>query len=117
MRFLFLFSGAPYADSGPREALDMALATAAFDQRVTLVFHGEGILQLVKAQQPAGSHKKSHIGAINALPLYDVAAVHYLEEDLQTLGIGREALVGHAAPLDARRLQTLIADADRVQSF
>ncbi len=117
MRFLFIFSHSPYGGGLAREALDMALATAAFDQEVSLVFSGAGIFQLLATQQAPGVNKKSQLGAINALPLYDISRVFYLQEDLSPLGVNAGQLVAHARPLDAEALRSLVNGAERVQSF
>lgn len=117
MRFLYLFNQAPYQGGQAKEALDMALACAAFDQDVTLVFCGRGIYQLIGNQAATAMHKKSLIGAINALPLYDVTQVYYLSEDLPDIGLSPEQLVNHAKALPARELPRLLSTSDIIQSF
>lgn len=117
MKFLYIFSQPPYSSPIVKAALDMALASAAFDQDVSLAFVGEGLLQLIQHQQPSGPHKKSQLGAINALPLYDISQVYYLQKDLAQLGLHADALVKHASGLDQAGLQRLIAQSERVQSF
>lgn len=117
MKFLYIFSQAPYSNPIAKEALDMALASAAFDQDVSVVFTDEGLLQLLHNQKPSGPHKKSQLGAINALPLYDIAQVYYLQSDLTRLGLKADALVKHATSLDQTGLQRLITQNERVQSF
>lgn len=116
MRFLFLFTQSPYRCRLSREALDMAMATAAFDQDVCLYFSDNGIYQLIKDQQN-GQAKKSHLGAINALPLYDISNIYYCNEDLFRLRLTAEDLVAHAKPATAELLTELLKQADRIQSF
>ena len=53
METLVIISRAPYCDWTGRESLDMAFSLAAFDQPVTLLFTGEGVNWLRKAQQAA----------------------------------------------------------------
>lgn len=117
MQFLYLFTQPPYLGPSAKEALDMALACAAFDQQVSLVFCGRGIYQLMANQTPTGQHKKSLLGAINALPLYDVNEVFYLAEDLAALGLSPTELVGHARAIDKTLLQQKLATSDIIQSF
>ena len=40
----------PYGNSLAREAIDIALATAAFDQALTLLFSEDGVFQLLDQQ-------------------------------------------------------------------
>ncbi len=49
---LVVCRSAPYGSSRARDAIDLAMAFAAFDQPVTLLFLGEGVFTLAAAQQP-----------------------------------------------------------------
>src|SRR5690606_13065 len=75
---------APYSGSYPREALDTALAAAAFDQAVSLVFLGDGVWQLLKGQQPEGKSVEKQLGA---LPLYDIDRLYAEAESLAQRGL------------------------------
>jgi tRNA 2-thiouridine synthesizing protein C len=72
-RILVVCRRAPYGESFAREALDMAMAAAAFDQRVAMLFLGDGALQLVAGQQARAIGQKALDKQLGALPLYDVA--------------------------------------------
>ncbi|WP_373095600.1 sulfurtransferase complex subunit TusC [Zhongshania sp.] len=117
MTFLYLFTRAPYGHSIAREALDMALATAAFDQVVSLVFAQDAIYQLLDKQNSGNTEKKAHIGVINALPLYEIEHVYYLSDDCSSRNISPTSLVPHAKALSATELADLMRSADRIQSF
>ncbi|CAA0118919.1 sulfurtransferase complex subunit TusC [Zhongshania aliphaticivorans] len=117
MHFLYLFSRQAYGHSLAREALDMALATAAFDQKVSIVFLEDAIYQLLNATDAQSVETKPHIGVINALPLYDIENIYYLDDDRQSRAISESNLLVHARAISRPALQQLIAAADRVQSF
>lgn len=117
MHFLYLFTRQAYGHSFAREALDMALATAAFDQKVSIVFLQDAIYQLMVANDAPCVEAKPHTGVINALPLYDIERIYYLEYDRQTRHINEAELAPHAAAISPAALEELMATADRIQSF
>lgn len=117
MEFLSIFSRQAYGNSFARECLDMALATAAFGQALTLVFVEEGVLQLAQEHSTKHGDKKPHSGVINALPLYDISQIFYLEEDALKWGLTAAQLPEHAIAISTDKYKTLINNAQCVQSF
>lgn len=117
MHFLYLFTRQAYGHSVAREALDMAMATAAFDQKVSIVFLQDAIYQLLNASDARSLEAKPHSGVINALPLYDIDGIYYLARDRQVRQISESDLVSHAAVISPSVLQELMSSADRIQSF
>ncbi|MBQ0759910.1 sulfurtransferase complex subunit TusC [Zhongshania sp.] len=117
MHFLYLFTHQAYGHSLAREALDMALATAAFDQKISLVFLQDGIYQLLSSKDASSIETKPHCGVISALPLYDIENIFYLATDRDDRCINEESLLAHATAISPSDLQALMASADRIQSF
>ncbi len=74
METLVIISHAPYCDWTGRESLDMAFSLAAFDQPVTLLFTGEGVNWLRKAQQADAVQQKSVEKNLSAAPIFGVSA-------------------------------------------
>ena len=65
------------------DGLDMLLATAAFDQKITAIFLGSGLFNLL----PGQSHDinmKNQTKAFASLPLFDVANVLVDEREIQS---------------------------------
>ncbi|MDP4916715.1 MAG: DsrE family protein, partial [Haliea sp.] len=60
------------ARSLARAALDTALATAAFEQPVNLLFLGAGVLQLIPHQDSSAVGVRNLRKVIDSMPLYDV---------------------------------------------
>lgn len=91
----------PYGSESARQGLDMALAFAAFDQPVTVLFDGDGVLNLLadRHQGPAGI--KAWINTVHELPHYDVQHLYVCAQacekysiDLAVIGIDVIALDG-----------------------
>lgn len=85
--FLLICRHAPYGNSLAREALDVALTAATFDQPVTMLFLGDGVLQLLRDQQPAAIAQKALDKQLAALPLYDVETIYVDAAALSTRGL------------------------------
>jgi tRNA 2-thiouridine synthesizing protein C len=98
---LIVVRRSPYGSSLARASLDVALAAAAFEQPLNLLFMGDGVLQLM-AEQDSQAIGVKNIGRLLAsLPLYDIervyvdgeAAAHY-DIDLANAPVAAQALDG-----------------------
>src|SRR5690606_11734711 len=107
----------PYGQTLAREALDVALTAATFDQAVALLFLGDGVLQLVRDQQPAAIGQKALDKQLAALPLYDIDTLYVEAEALTLRGLSACDLALPAAPLDATAIARAIAAHDIVLGF
>ena len=116
-RLVLLTRHAPYGGAGPREAIDTALAAAAFDLPVTVVFDGDGVWQLVRDQAP-GAIEEKNVGAnLEALPLFDVEDLRVTRRALDERGLDAEDLLLPVTVLDDPALGALLRSADQVLSF
>ena len=101
----------------PRSALDTALAAAAFDQPVTLLFQGEGVLQLLPAQDSRAAGVRKLRKVIESLPLYDIETVYVDAIAAAAFGIARDSLPASARWLDTAGVRELLASHDHVLGF
>ena len=69
---LIVLTQAPSNASANQEALDLALAAATFEQKVTLVYEGDAIYQLASQQQPELIGRKNLPKVMKALPIYGI---------------------------------------------
>ncbi len=99
----------PYGSVTAREALDVALASAAFDMQVSLVFLGDGVFQLCQNQQPNELGLKNLSSNLQALELFGVEAFYVLDSDLCARGLEADSLCLPVQVLDAQALRTLLA--------
>ncbi|MGL4936333.1 sulfurtransferase complex subunit TusC [Shewanella sp.] len=86
-KICILFRSAPHGTTKGREGLDLALLSASFEQEVSLLFVDEGILHLVKDQQPELIGAKDYIATFKALPLYDIDVVLICKQSLADYGL------------------------------
>lgn len=114
---LIISRSAPYSSTLAQSALDYALAAAAFEQPVNLLFLGEGVLQLIKGQETAGPGQKNLGKRLSSLPLYGVEKVYVDEDALVDHDLGPDQLVLPVEPIKSEDIQSLMASHDQVASF
>jgi tRNA 2-thiouridine synthesizing protein C len=115
--FLIVCRRPPYGTSFAREALDVAMAAAAFDQQVAVLFLGDGVLQLIAGQHSYGIAQKAHDKQLSALPLYDVETLYADAEALQIHRLEAADLILPVQVLDADKIAALLSSHDVVLGF
>jgi tRNA 2-thiouridine synthesizing protein C len=116
-RLVLLTRRSPYGGAGAREAIDTALAAAAFDLPVTVVFDGDGVWQLVRGQAPGAIEEKSVGANLEALPMFEVEDVRVTRRALAARGIDASELVLPVEVIDDAAMAALLASADQVLAF
>lgn len=108
---------APYGSSLAREGLDYVLTSAAYDQNIQILFLGDGIFQLLKNQDSSDIQLKSHLGAMEVLPLYDIEDLYAVKEDLAERNIQESALGLPIKLISRQDVHSLINKQDHVMGF
>lgn len=114
---LMLVRASPCGGIRAREAIDAALLFSAFTPRLSLLFSGEGVWQLVAGQKPDLIAAVPVATAITAFDDYDIHEVYADAAALRARNIAPERLLAGVRVLDETGVRTLIADSDRVLSF
>ena len=89
-KILILCRSAPYGSARARNAVDMAMACGAFDQTVAMLFLGDGVLTLLKAQQPPAGLAKNLAKILGALPDYGIGPIYVDGDALQARGLSMD---------------------------
>lgn len=116
-KITFIFRTAPHGSAKGREALDLALLSASFEQEVSLIFSDEGVLNLVTDQQPELIGAKDYIATFKALPLYDIEHVYVCKQSLADFGMSRSALTIPVETMSAEDICQHLQRADEVLVF
>lgn len=88
---LIVNQSAPYGNANAKEALDLALAAATFDQDVQLLYTGDACYQLINRQEPEHIDTKNITKMLKALPIYGIEEIYVDEDKLQQLNINKLA--------------------------
>jgi tRNA 2-thiouridine synthesizing protein C len=108
---------APYGSSLARAALDTALAGAAFDRAPTLLFLGDGVLQLLPGQDAQALGTRTHGRVLDSLPLYDVETLYVDAAALARHGLSAGDLPAGAEVVDEAAIRALMAAHDHILGF
>lgn len=114
---LIIIRQAPYSSTLPSAALDILLTAAAFDQNITFLFMGDGVLHLLSQQNSTGSGMKNISKALPSLELYDVEKIYVEEEALIYRKLKNEELVIPLESLSLAEIAESIEHADQVFNF
>jgi len=110
----FVSRSAPYGNNKSKLCLDMALASAVFEQNVCYVFLDDGVYQLLKGQDGGTLEQKTLGNALETLALYGIENVYVDRLSLQQRNIDAADLIPSMQLIDAKGIAEIIDDSDTV---
>lgn len=114
---LVIVRQSPYSSILSAAALDIVLTAAAFEQTLTLIFMGEGVLHLLSSQDSKASGLKNISKALSSLELYEVDQVFVEKDALKERNLKTENLVMRPDTLSLSQIAETIEKADQVFNF
>jgi tRNA 2-thiouridine synthesizing protein C len=114
---LLLIRHSPYGSSLARASIDVALAAAAFDQAVSLLFVGDGVLQLLPDQDGEERGVRNLGRLLTSLPLYDIEQVYVDAEAAARYRLDLDAAPVTANALDREAMSQLLLSHDHLLGF
>jgi tRNA 2-thiouridine synthesizing protein C len=100
-----------------QEFLDSILMAAAFDQRVDVVFVGDGVFAMLDKQQPGNLGMKNLLPVFGALSLYGINGVTVEEEALKERGLLRYQLHSVSNVVPRQKIQQTMSASHHIFSF
>lgn len=113
----FIFHSAPHASSSGREGLDALLAASAYSEELAVFFVGEGVLQLLKSQDPAQVLSRDYISAFKLLDLYDIEQRVICAQSLQEWGIEQSELIVDGDVISPQEIAAQWKEFDQLLTF
>lgn len=104
----------PYGSGLARASIDLALAFAAFEQDIELLFLGDGVLQLLTQQDSASIGRKNAGKMLSSLPLVDIETVYVDADALARHGLSEADLILPVKPVSGDALRQLLANCDHL---
>ena len=114
---LIVNQSAPYCGANAKEALDLALAAATFDQQVDILFTGDACYQLMAEQRPEQLDSKNLTNMFKALPIYGIDKLYVDEDHLTERGIHAIADGLTIEAISREQIKALYQRADAVIRF
>lgn len=113
-RILLISKCPPYGSSSARDMLDIALTCSVFEQSVSLLFLGDGVLQLLKNQNPLHIGQKNLNALQSSLAMYDIEKIYVDDRALAFHGIALDDLHLNVTCVKEDTLKALIREHDVV---
>ena len=113
-KILVISRKAPYGSSAPREALDLALAGALFDQSISILLLDDAVFQLLPGQHPKAIGQKNLGAIMQSLPIYDIDNIFIAERALKERGLTASTLSLPAKAISTAEIKQLIQEQDQV---
>lgn len=107
----------PYGNSIARSGLDLALAMAAFDRDVSLLFMGDGVLQLCPGQDTGALGVKNIARLLASLPLYGIEQVYVDAEAAGRYQLDLASTPVTSVAADSSTIAGLFAGHDQLMGF
>ena len=114
---LIISQGTPYGRSSAVEALDTAMAAAALDVPVTLLFDGDGVFQLLPAQAGKELGVRNLSQVLEALPAFEVERCFVAAQALVQRSLKPESLALPGPLLDGEAVASLLRSVDVVLTY
>ncbi len=109
---LFINRRSPYGSSRAQEALDMAFALSAFEHKVSLVFMDDGVLQILRDQDPSEIGMKNISPAFRAWEDYEIEHIYVEKKSLDMRGIKKSDLLIEAEIIESDQLGKILNKQD-----
>lgn len=116
-RWLFLSAHLPWAGTAATACADLLMTAAVFGQQVTVVFIGDGVLQLQEGQDGSSAGQKTLARQFPAFELYEIQRICAEAAALHHHGLDARDLVVPVEVLDAQQLRALLVDNEVVFQF
>ncbi len=110
----FISRTAPYGTNQPQLCLDMALASAVFEQQVNYIFLEDGVFQLLKSQNAERINSKTIGNALETLDLYGIENVFVDESSLNQRSIKQSDLIMDVKLVPRSTISELVDQSDTV---
>jgi len=108
---LFVINKLPYSSLVQEENIETILFAASFGCKMAVVFHGEGIWQLLAAQTPSNNHK-SMAKMIASFPAFDIKCIYACREDVTQFKLKSEQFSVNLQLISMNKIMELIHQYD-----
>ena len=116
-KVLILCRNPPYGSSTSREAIDVALAGAVFNQDISILFLDDGVYQLIKNQHAESIELKDQSKLLQSLEMYDIEQVYAERHSLENRGLKATNIYGPTKIMEKAAVSAFISSHQVVLSY
>ena len=110
----FISRTAPYGQNKANLCLDMALASAVFEQDVSYIFFEDGVYQILGGQDGSAIESKTLGNALETLALYGIEKIYADRQSLRDRNINESELLPSMEVVDSETISKMLATSDTV---
>ena len=115
--YIIVNTKSPFSNFIAQESIDLSLAFAAFERKVSLLFIGEGVFQLMKNIDAAKNLRKNFSSILSALDVYDIENIFVSKESLKKYNLKVDDLYVPPKVVADDEIKKLIESHEKVLSF
>lgn len=112
--YLIIFHDSPFNSSKNLEALEFAMALAAFEQPVSLLFMHDSVLQLLADKQCELISQKDYTKSLTGLDLFGINNLYACAESIQKYNLEFNQLLISPKIINQQQINALLQDYDIV---
>ncbi|WP_299687361.1 sulfurtransferase complex subunit TusC [uncultured Vibrio sp.] len=116
-KLAFIFNSFPHTTAAGREGLDALLAASAYSEDIAVFFIGNGVTQLLEAQQPDKVLSRDYITAFKLMELYDIEQVYACQHSLNQFGLSQDNLLIDVTTIEVDELALKLAESHQILTF
>lgn len=117
-KILFVSRSAPYGSARAKDTLDALLASAAYDQALSLLFIDDGVFQLLEKQDAQPINQKTISRLLQVLTLYDIEDIYVHRPSLEERGLSKQLIdTPNIIFLNDNETQSLLGQQEKILSF
>lgn len=111
-KYLLIFNNGPFADSTNLEGIELAFALAAFEQKVSLLFLHDSVLQLIAEKKSNVIELKDYTKALSGLELFGIEQVYADNAAISKYKLDISSMLVKPELLNDTEISNLISDFD-----
>ncbi|MES0491747.1 MAG: sulfurtransferase complex subunit TusC [Leptospirales bacterium] len=116
-KIMFIMQKAPHGTIYPYEGLEFILITGAYEQDITLLFVGDGILALLKNQDTSELGIKGFVKTYRTLEGYDIEKLYVDKTSLDERGLTSDDLIVDVDVIDSNEANRLMNEQEAIFPF
>lgn len=117
-KILLISRHPPYGSNIAKDAIDVALAAAVYDQDLSILFMDDGVFQLINTQNASEISQKNINAMLSAFPLYGIEKIYLHLSSATKRGIEiNELILDNVIPIHDEDVSALLNNQDQILSF
>jgi len=116
-KVMFIMQKPPHGAIYPYEGLEFILITGAYEQDITLLFIGDGVLALKKEQDTSELGIKGFVKTYRTLEGYDIEKLYADKQSLEERGLTADDLIVDVEVIDSDEVNRLMNEQEALFPF